>query len=384
MKTIISRNTHLEAILGKKSVLVLGARGTGKSFYLRNQLRNLHIINLLNSTQFLPLQQNPSLLEEIVQAHPGKIIAIDEIQKIPLLMDEIHRLIEEKSTRFLLTGSSARKLKSPGSNLLAGRAWLANLFPLNYDEIIYCKELKWNLKKMLTYGSLPTVWLSQDPAEELDSYIQTYIDLEIKTEGIVRKIPAFSRFLKTAAIANGELLNYQNISSDSGVPVSTLKEHYQILQDTLIGFNLEPWMESLKRKAISTSKFYFFDLGVLNFLSQQTPESENSTLWGNRFETFILNEVKCANMYQRRKENLSFWRSTSQFEVDLLFGKTAIEIKSTRKAQEQHLKGLRALKEEKSHKEFILVCLDPLERSQDGIHIMHYENFLKRLWSGSF
>lgn len=381
---LFQRNLDLNKLLVKKSVLLFGARGTGKSFYLRNQLHNLHTINLLNSSHYLRLQQNPNTLEEIVLAHPKKIISIDEIQKIPELLNEVHRLIEEKSIRFLLTGSSARKLKSTGANLLAGRAWLANMFPLNYAELNSINSAKWSLKKNLTYGSLPAVWLSHDPVEELDNYIQTYIEMEIKAEGIVRKIPAFSRFLKTAALMNGELINYQNVSSDAGVPVSTLKEHYKILEDTLIGFSLEPWIESKKRKAITTGKFYFFDLGVLNLLSQSSPESESSPVWGNRFETYIINEVKCANIYQRRKLSFNYWRTTAQQEVDLLFGKTAIEIKFTRNISNHHLNGLKCLMEEKSHKNFILVSNDPIDRVQDGIHIMHYKSFLEKLWLGDF
>ncbi len=198
----------------------------------------------------------------------------------------------------------------------------------------------------------------------------------------IRKVSAFSRFLKQASLHSGELLNFQNISSDAGVPVSTIKEHYKILEDTLIGFTLEPWLESKKRKAIATSKFYFFDVGVLNYISDTFPESVNSPIWGSRFEHFIVNEIRCANFYQRRKLNLNFWRSTSQFEVDVIFGNKAIEIKSNTKVTEKDLKGLRALKEEKILKKYILVSNDPVERISDGIHIMPCKKFLARLWAG--
>ena len=375
--TAFNRNIYLQQVLKKKSVLLLGPRGTGKSFYIRNELENIHVINLLKSSEYLPLSNNPSLLEEIVAAHNGKIIVIDEVQKIPALMDEAHRLIEEKGTRFLLTGSSARKLSSSGANLLAGRARLARFFPLNTYEL-----KKWDLKKILTYGSLPAVWNSEEPNEELDSYIQTYIEAELKSEGIIRKVPAFSRFLKQASLHSGELLNFQNISSDAGVPVSTIKEHYKILEDTMIGFTLEPWLGSKKRKAIATAKFYFFDIGVLNFISETFPESVSSPIWGSRFEHFIVNEIRCANFYQRRKCSLNFWRSTSQFEVDVIFGKTAIEIKSTSKVTEKDLKGLYALKEENLLSKYILVSSDPVERVKDGIHIIHYKKYLEKLWAG--
>ncbi len=234
----------------------------------------------------------------------------------------------------------------------------------------------------MTFGSLPAVWQSDDPKEELDSYFQMYIDSEIKSEGLVRKIPAFSRFLKTAALSNGELLDYQNISSDSGVPTSTLKEHYQILSDTMIGHDLEPWLESKKRKAISTSKFYFFDNGVLNQIIGHFPSDENDPSLGNRFETFIINEARCANIYQRRKLNLYFWRSTAKQEVDLIFGDVAIEIKLSRRISEKYLIGLKALKEEGKFKKYILVSQDTTERLIDGIFAMNYKLFLKRLWKG--
>ncbi len=371
------RNIELDQILKKKSVLLLGPRGTGKSHYLREELKNIFIINLLKSTDYLNLSQNPSYLESIVESHPNQIIAIDEIQKIPELLDEVHRLIEEKKIRFLLTGSSARRLKTTGANLLAGRAWLSNMFPLNFSEL----GVYFNLKKTLNYGTLPVVYQSKDPLEDLDSYVQTYIEAEIKTEGIVRKIPAFTRFLKTAAISHGELINFQNISSDSGVPTSTVKEHYHILEDTLIGYSLEPWTESKKRKAIATSKFYFFDPGVVNFLSGNFPESESSPIWGNRFESFIINEVRCAGIYQRRKWDIHFWRSISGIEVDLIWGPYAIEIKSTKKVSRKHLSGLIALQEEKKIKKYFLVSCDEQERTESTIHIIHFKRFLQLIWS---
>ncbi len=373
------RNINICALLLKKSILLLGARSTGKSFYIRNQLSNIYYINLLKSSDFLLLSANPDELENIVKFHSDKIIVIDEIQKLPELLNEVHRLIEEQSIRFLLTGSSARKLRAQGVNLLAGRVWPARMYPLNIFEIKE-KEKEFNLNKLIKFGSLPQVWSSDDPIEELDSYIQLYIDLEIRSEGIIRKIPAFSRFIKTAALCSGELINFQNIASDSQVPASTVKEHYQILEDTLIGYKLEPWTGSQKRKAILTSKFYFFDIGVLNFISNVTPPSEESREWGNRFEHFIINELHCINDYQRRKYKLYYWRSTAGHEVDILFGNNAIEIKSTKHVSQKHLKGLKALREENHFEKFTLLSRDKNERIIDGIECRYYENFLMEEW----
>lgn len=379
-KVKYERNIDLLELLEHKSVLLLGPRSTGKSFYINNQLSNIHYINLLKSSEFLLLSSNLDELENIVSFHKDKLIVIDEIQKLPELLDVVHRLIEEKKTRFLLTGSSARKLKSSGVNLLAGRVWPASMHPLNFFEISQ-KEMGFDLKKIITYGSLPQIWTSLMPEEELDGYFQTYINLEIKAEGIIRKIPAFSRFLKTAAISSGELLNYENIASDAQTAASTVRDHYSVLEDTLIGFNLDPWTDSKKRKAIKTSKFYFFDIGVLNFVSGITPVSENSVEWGNRFEHFIINEFRCINSYQRRKLNLNYWRSRAGQEVDLLFGEYAVEIKSTKTASAKHLKGLKAIREENVFKKIILVSRDKNERIIDGIECHYYENLLTKFWS---
>lgn len=376
---MIQRNLNLDQILKQKSVLLLGPRATGKSFYIKHQIENTHVINLLRNADFMRLSADHSLLEKICLENLGKTIVIDEIQKIPSLLDEVHHLIEEYKIKFLLTGSSARKLKGESVNLLAGRAWLAEMHPLNSSEIG-----KYDMLQVLNYGTLPVVFGSTNPIEELDNYVQTYIQAEIKSEGLIRKIPAFSRFLKTASLASGELLNFQNISNDSATPVSTLKEYYHILQDTLIGRNLEPWIESKKRKAIATAKFYFFDNGVLNTLTENFIDSKSSPLYGNRLEHFILNELVCANSYQRRKCNINFWRSTSKYEVDFIFGDTAIELKSTSKVSNQLLSGLQALREEKKHKRYILISNDPIERKEDSIQLMNIHKFLARLWSGEF
>jgi predicted AAA+ superfamily ATPase len=374
------RNVELQKLLEKKSVLLLGPRSTGKSFYIRNQLKNVFVINLLKNEDYLKLSINPSRIEEIVQAHRDQIIVIDEIQKIPELLDEVHRLIEEKGFRFLLTGSSARKLKGNKVNLLGGRAWPAQMFPLNFFEL----GDNFNLKKILSIGSLPQIYDSPDPEEDLSAYTQLYIDAEIKTEGHIRKVPAFVRFLHGAALCSGELINFQNIASDTENKASTVRQHFSILEDTLIGYQLMPWTESIKRKAIQTSKFYFFDMGVLNQISGLKIQ-ENTELFGNRFEQFILNEIRCALSYQRRKIEPHFWRSTSGHEVDVLFGKTAVEIKSSRRMDRKHKKGLLALKEEKSHKNFVLVSLDHTETvDENGIRSLPYQDFLKKLWNGEF
>ncbi len=377
-KTKFKRLLDLNALISKKSILLLGPRGVGKSFALREQLKdNSYYINLLKNQDYLKLSQNPSEIEQMIDGQDKKIVVIDEIQKVAALMDEVHRLIEEKNIRFLLTGSSARKLNSKKVNLLAGRAWIAKMYPLVFSEIP-----NFDLEKSLMYGMLPSIYLSEYPLDELESYVQTYLEAEIQLEGLVRKIPDFHRFLKAAALSSGELLNYENISSDAQVSASTVREHYKILSDTLVGHILEPYKESKKRKAISTSKFYFFDCGVLNYLSKVWPSDRESSMFGNRFEHFIINEVIANVSYQRRKIDINFWRASGQVEVDLLFGDTAVEIKSSKKATDRMAKNLHYLKEERQHKNFIVVSTDETEKKSDGIHFMNYKLFLKRLTSG--
>lgn len=311
---------------------------------------------------------------------PFKIIVIDEIQKVPELLEEVHYLIESRQWRFLLTGSSARKLKSAHTNLLAGRAWTAHFYPLSYGEIP-----DFDLERYLRFGGLPVVYQSQDPEEELDAYVSTYLYEEIRGEGLVRNLPQFSRFLKTAALSNGQLLNFAEISSDAHVPASTVKEHYKILEDTLIGFTLSPWTRSEKRKAIMTGKFYFFDVGVTHALAGTKQLDRNSDLYGRSFEQWIAIELNTYLNYRRKKETLCFWRTKQGQEVDFIVGEhTAIEVKSAKNLTKSDFSGLKALAEEKKFKQLLLVSQDPIETQKDGIRAIHWKTFMDKLWSGDW
>jgi predicted AAA+ superfamily ATPase len=292
-------------------------------------------------------------------------------------LDEVHRLIEDHKFKFILTGSSARKLKAGKANLLAGRAWVAHLYPLTFHEL-----KNPDLSRMIQFGSLPSVYLGQDPEEDLDSYVSTYLREEIQAEGLIRKTPQFSRFLESAAISSGELINYESIARDSQNSASTIREYYSILEDTLIGNLVHPWKGSKKRKAISTSKFYFFDTGVLNTLAGIKKLSPNDPLWGNRLEHLMAHELRSYIAYRRIKEELCHWRSTSGFEVDFVYGQTAIEVKSSRKINANHFKGLLALKEESHFNNFYLVSNDPVQRTHQGIECLPWGVFIKKLWAG--
>jgi predicted AAA+ superfamily ATPase len=364
----------------KKSQFLFGPRSTGKTTLLRTQFSPDAIINLLKSSTYLPLAANPSLLAELVRdmSRTNPVVIIDEIQKLPVLLDEVHNLIETSKVRFILTGSSARKLKRSGVNLLAGRAWQSNLFPLVSAEID-----DFRLERYLRFGGLPQVYPSSFPEEELDAYINTYLKEEIQEEALVQNLSFFSRFLKAAGLSNTEQLNYSNLANDTGIPVSSIRSYFGILTDTFTGFLLEPWRGSLKRKAVATPKFYFFDVGVANFLRGNTSLSEGSSDFGKAFEHFIAMELKSWLSYRRIHKDLCYWRSQGGSEVDFLVGEdTAIEAKSTRRVGDKHLKGLRALKEEGLFNRFIMVSFDEVnQETSDGISILHWSRFIDMLWN---
>jgi|SRR5579872_2759320 len=377
-----SRLLDLLTLLKKKSFFLLGPRATGKSFLIREQLGEQALIfNLLRSDMYLKLSASPWELEPMIDSamalHKYKYIVIDEIQKVPHLLDEVHRLIEERKIHFLLTGSSARKLKHGHANLLAGRAWTANLYPLCYKEIPH-----FDLEHYLRFGGLPAIYGSSDPVEELHAYVQTYLYEEIQAESLVRKLPQFSRFLTVSALANGQMLNFAQIASDCGVPASTVREYYSILQDTLIGFMLTPWVKTVKRKAIATAKFYLFDTGVCHALAQTKVLDRNSDLYGRSFEHWIGLELRSYLSYKRFNESMHYWRSTHQHEVDYIIDDyIAIEVKATKKVTPNDLKGLQCLEEEKKFKNLYLISHDSLSAKYGSIECLHWKIFIERLWA---
>ena len=372
------RSIQLNELLKKKSFFLFGPRSTGKTTLIQQQLPAAKVYDLLDTEVFTRLVRRPKLLEE-ENPDPNCIIAIDEIQKLPGLLDEVHRLIARNGRRFLLTASSARKLKRGAANLLAGRAWQAALFPLTWHEIP-----DFDLLVYLNDGGLPHIYGSPDAAEELDSYVSLYLQEEVQAEALTRNIQGFTQFLDAIALSNGEELNYQSLSSDCGVPARTLKNYVEILEDTLVGYRLDAFTATKKRRAITRHKHFLFDIGVVNTLCQRGQIRPKSELFGKAFEHFIINEVRAYVSYRRLRHKLQYWRSTSGFEVDLIIGREqAIEIKSSSLVADKHLKGLRALQEEGQIKFYSLVSLDPVSRTtRDGIRIYPWEDFLRSLWLG--
>ena len=377
----LKRRLDLAALLKKKSFFLFGPRATGKSTLIRDSFdaSEIVMINLLRSDYYFRLNNEPHLLQEIINSHSSpKLVAIDEVQRVPELLNEVHRLIEEQHLTFLLTGSSARTLKKQGINLLAGRAWQAHLFPLTSKEIP-----EFNLMRYLRYGGLPAVYLSEYPEEELNAYVHTYLREEVQAESIIRKIPAFTRFLEVAALSSGKMLNFSEIASDTAVPVSTVREYYHVLEDTLIGFMVPGWTKSIKRKAIAKAKFYLFDIGVKHTLAQITELIPKSDLFGQAFEHFIAMELRAWLDYSRINKTLSYWCSTHGVEVDFIVGDDiAIEVKATNQIHDKHLKNLNSLIEENICKKYIIVSFDKINRKKGQIDILHWETFLELLWNG--
>jgi len=376
-----ARVLQLGDLLARKSFFLFGPRTTGKSYLIRQTLGDrVLLFDLLRGDLLLRLAADPTELESWIEGDPQgrRTVVLDEIQKLPSLLDEVHRLIEGRGMTFLLTGSSARKLRRGAANLLAGRAWRAELFPLTAQEIP-----DFDLDRFLRFGGLPPVQLSEDPAEELAAYVSTYLYEEIQAEGLVRKLPAFSRFITTAALCNGRMLNFAALASDAAVPASTVREYYSILTDTLVGFLLEPWTKSRKRKAIATAKFYFFDTGVVHALAGTQHLDRNSDLYGRSFEQWIGMELRAFLSYRRLPLRLAYWRSTHGHEVDFVVGdELAVEAKATRRVSRRDLHGLRALGEEGTVRQLLLVSHDPVAATQDGIRRLPWQAFLEALWGG--
>ncbi len=375
----IPRRLDLKGILAHKSCFLFGPRQTGKSSLIRHTLPGVRGYNLLDHQDFLSLSQNAKLLEQGIQASDA-VIVIDEIQKLPHLLDEVHLIIEKYGIRFLLTGSSSRKLRRGGVNLLGGRARSRTLHPFSYGEL----HEKFDLMRALQFGSIPSIYFSDSPEEDLRAYVHDYLREEIASEALVRNIPAFSRFLQVAALCNAQMINYAKISNDAQVPKTTVQDYFQILKDTLIATDLPAFKRTLKRKPVATSKFYFFDIGVVRLLQQRRGLLQKSPDFGEALETYIAHELQSWCDYTPGS-SLHYWRSTSGYEVDFVLNETvAIEIKATDHVRAVDLRGIQALYEEGCISERVVVSCESRARVLDGVHILPVRDFLEKLWTSGF
>ena len=363
-----------------ESCFLWGARQTGKSTLLNKSFPKARYIDLLKSDVFERYNRRPALLREELSLLPdGETVIIDEVQKLPALLDEVHWLMTNRGLRFILSGSSARKLKRSGANLLGGRAIRKNLYPLVSAEIP-----DFNLIKACNYGMLPRHYLTENPSKRIQAYVGDYLQEEIKAEALTRNLNVFSRFLEVAALSNGEIVNYHNIASECGVSSPTIKEYFSILEETLIGYMIPAFTEKVKRRVIQAPRFFYFDTGIANFLLKRTALHAGSPEFGHAFEHFIMLELIAYNGYSDHPCKIAYWRTTSGYEVDIIIGNAeiAIEIKSSEEVQSHHTKGLRAFSEEFPQARLIIVSMDKYPRRMNGIDIYPASDFLSMLWSG--
>jgi predicted AAA+ superfamily ATPase len=366
--------------IGKESTFLWGARQTGKSTLLQNLYPDSSYFDLLLYDVYERFQRNPSLLRETLMASAYKSpVIIDEIQRIPELLNEIHWLIANKNIQFILSGSSPRKIIRSGANLLGGRALRSELYPLVYKEIP-----DFNLTRALNHGLLPKHYLSENPSSLISAYIGSYLQDEIVAEARIRNIQTFSKFLEAAAFSNGEIVNYTNIATDCGVSAPTIKEYFHILEDTLIGRFLPSYRKKPKRRVIQSPKFYLFDIAITNYLLKRGAIEPGSELFGRSFEHYIYHELYAHSRYSGLQYDISYWRTASQIEIDFVLGENevGIEVKGSQQITSRHLKGLKSFAEEYRVKKLILVSTDPITRQVGNISLMHWRLFLDKLWGG--
>ncbi|MEW6184980.1 MAG: AAA family ATPase [Thermodesulfobacteriota bacterium] len=367
-----------------KSAFLWGPRKTGKTTYLKEAFPNSLKYDLLQTDLFLDFTKRPYLLrEQLLASSPQQLkepIIIDEVQKVPQLLDEVHWLIENKGLRFLLCGSSARKLKRGKANLLGGRAWRYEMHPLVSKEVSNL-----DLLKVLNRGLIPAHYLEEEYRKSLRSYVRDYLKEEVFDEGLTRNIPAFSRFFEAMGYSHGELTNYANIARDCGVDAKTVKEYYQILVDTLLGVMIEPYKKRQERQVITKAgKFYLFDVGIAGgLIGRRIPEPKGEQ-FGRAFEHFILMEIMAHRSYCELDYEVHFWRTKTGLEVDFILGRgeIAVEVKGANRIDNTDLRPLKAFMQEYRPRSAYLVCNEGKQRIHDDIHIVPWREFLSMLWDG--
>lgn len=382
---------HIKRILEiklplRQSAFLWGARKTGKTTYLKSHFPDSLLYDFLKADLFLEIAKNPALLRERLLAQDKNKfktpIILDEVQKVPQVLDEVHWLIENKGLRFILCGSSARKLKRGQANLLGGRAWRYEMLPLVSTEI---KDF--NLLRVLNHGLIPLHYLQNDEdcKKSLRAYVQDYLKEEVFAEGLTRNIPAFSRFFDAFGYSHAELTNYANIARDCGVDSKTVREYYQILVDTLLATQVEPFKKGQGRQVITkAAKYYLFDVGLAGCLTQRHLEEEKGEEFGRAFEHFLLMEILAYRSYRGCDFQINFWRTKSGLEVDFVLGsgEVAIEVKGTKRVDKKDLHGVMAFAEAYSPKRSIVICNEKEKRVHQKIAILPWADFLHKLWEG--
>jgi len=369
---------------GTETFFLWGPRQTGKTTLLQAAYPDALWIDLLKADEYRRYVQNPELLRGELAARPTvRQVVIDEVQKVPQLLDEAHWLHERRGIRLALCGSSARKVKRGQANLLGGRAVRYELLGLTAHEI----GREFDLDRMLNHGYLPRIYLSDEPRRLLNSYVADYLKEEVAAEGLVRTLPVFSGFLNIAALSDAEIVNFSTIARECGVSSHTVKGYFGILEDTLLGRWLPAYTRRPKRRVIGAPKFYFADAGVVNHLARRGELHRGSELYGKAFENWVFHELCAHNAYTETFATLSHWRLASGIEVDFVINdmQLAIEVKATAKITADHLKGLRSLAQDHPRiKQRVVVCLEAKSRrTEDGILILPAGDFTDRLAAGS-
>ncbi len=381
---IVSRLLDLTLPPGQ-SAFLWGARKVGKTTFLRDRYPESIVYDFLDTKLHLDLIKRPWLLKEKLLADTAKArhrpVILDEVQKVPALLDEVHWLIENEGIQFILCGSSARKLKRGQANLLGGRAWRFEMCPLVSAEVGGI-----DLLRALNNGLIPAHYLQQNATRSLRAYTRDYLKEEVFAEGLTRNMPAFSRFFDAMGYSHGELTNFSNIARETGVDSKTVREYYQILVDTLLGRFVEPYSRRSNRQVITrAAKFYLFDVGVAGAITERRIHDERGELFGKALEHFIFMELAAHAAYTGLEYPIRFWRTRAGREVDFILGdgEIAIEVKGSGHVDRKDLRGLKALEDDHKPRHSILVCTESDERlTEDGIRIKPWRRFLEELWSG--
>ncbi len=363
-----------------EAMFLFGARQVGKSTLLKERFPEAEYYDLLIPSVRKRFKRNPEIFKEALSAKPqGTLVIVDEVQKVPELLDLVHWLMVNKGLHFILSGSSARKLKRTGANTLGGRAEPRTLFPLVWPEVT-----DFQIDRAVQNGMIPRHYMIEDATDRLEAYVDIYIKEEIQEEAAVQNIDSFERFMEVAAISDGEMLNYSNIATDCEVSAKTVKSYFNILKDTLLGYEIPAYTKVVKRKVVQSPKFYYFDVGLANFLMGRHSLKRGTDDYGHAFEHFIMQEIIAYRGYFKRQENISYWHTYNGHEVDAVIGdaKVAIEIKSSEIVKTKHKAGLKAFKEEHPDCRLILVSLDPITRVSEDKELIYATDFLRMLWNG--
>lgn len=334
--------SRLLKISSEKSFFLFGPRGTGKTTWVKKTFKDAVYIDLLEAEIYYELLANPQRLEKYIPLNNKNWVILDEVQRVPDLLNEVHRLIEDKKYKFILTGSSARKLRKKGQNLLAGRALTHSMYPLTATEL----KSDYNLKHSLKYGQLPCAYTESDPKKYLASYVETYLDEEVRQEGLTRNLGAFSRFLEAASFSQGSVLNISSVSRECAIERKVAENYFSILEDLLIAHRIPVFTKKAKRRMVSHPKFYFFDAGVYRAIRPLGPLDTPEDAEGAALETLVLQELLAINSALDLGYNIYYWRTSNDVEVDfILYGEKGIlafEVKRTSRVINPMLNGLKA------------------------------------------